>query len=464
MVNYAYDLIVIGGGSAGSTAAKFAAKRELKVALIEHDKLGGTCLNYGCDPTKALLNAAQPYKDQKPDEPLQEVWSQAVARINVLIDEIRGGSHDDAVQRQTDRGIDVILGQARFTDPHTIQVNEKQITARKILIATGMEPAIPPIDGLENVRYITNREAVQLDSLPESLAIIGGGFIGVEFSQIFRRFGVEVTILELAPRILMKADGEVSAQLQQSLEDEGVQFMLEVEIKSVEQKDREITIKYTKDNEERTLQVESLLIAAGRRPALDALSLEKAGLKTDDGSLVVDDTLQTNVLHIYAAGDVSGYPPFTHVASPQGKMAVFNAFCSEEPMRFDDNAIPAAVFIDPALAYVGLTEEYLKETGQDYKVRSINIAGLPRNKIEGTETGLVKILTSPDGNILGVHVFTTHADECIGPAIIAMRHGLNVDQLGDLIVPYPTRSQGIAIAAKRFSTTMQDRCPDFPDE
>jgi pyruvate/2-oxoglutarate dehydrogenase complex dihydrolipoamide dehydrogenase (E3) component len=464
MVSYDYDIIVIGGGSAGSTAAKFAAKRDLKVALIERDKLGGTCLNYGCDPTKAFLHAARNLKDRELQEPLQEEWGHVVIRVRELIDEIRGGSHDDAVQRQSNRGIDVILGQARFVDPHTLTVGEKTISAEKILVATGMEPAVPPIDGLDKIKYLTNREAVSLDSLPVSIAIIGGGFIGVEFSQIFRRFGVDVTILELAPRILMKADGEVSDALQQSLEDEGIRFILNTDIQRVDQDKNGIRVSYVKDDKAQSITVESLLVATGRRPALDELSIEKAGLEIEEGSLKVESTLQTNVPHIYAAGDVSGYPPFTHVAAPQGQMAVFNAFCSSEPMRFDDTAIPAAVFTDPSMAYVGMTEESLKESDQAYDVRTINIGGLPRNKIEQTEKGIVKILIRPEGEIAGVHVFSTNADECIGPAVLAMRHGLNVDQLGDLMLPYPSRSQGLSIAANRFSTTMQDRCPDFPDE
>ncbi|MFW5870579.1 MAG: dihydrolipoyl dehydrogenase family protein, partial [Candidatus Sumerlaeota bacterium] len=353
MSQYDYDLAVIGGGSAGSTGAKFGVMRNKKVALIERDKLGGTCLNYGCDPTKALLHAAEDLLCRRKSQSLdpthdleEKEWQNAMGRVRRLIDSIRGGSHEDAVERQQSRGIDVHLADAAFEDEHTIRLEDKSITAEKILIAPGMRPSVPPVDGLASTGYITNVQAVSLESLPSSLAIIGAGFIGVEFSQIFRRFGVEVTVLEMAPRIMLPADGEITDKLREYLEGEGIQFKLGVEISKVSKQGSQKKITYKCDDEEHSLEVDEILVAAGRRPATDSLELDKAGIEQKRGLIQVSDILQTSQEHIFAAGDVSGYPPFTHVAAPQGKLAVFNAFC-QNPIPFNGTAIPAAAFTHP---------------------------------------------------------------------------------------------------------------------
>ncbi len=449
-----YDLLVIGAGAAGSTAASMAAEQGHRVALVERDKLGGTCLNYGCDPTKALLHVARLLHDARDARRFGLRISQAEADWEVVqgyvrrvIETIRGGTRDEAEASLREQGIDLFMGEATFLSPHEVKVGEETLRAARILLATGASPVVPECTGFAEAGYITNEEAVSLPKLPRSLAIVGGGPIGLEFAQLFHRFGVEVTVLEQMPALLGKDDRELADMLCGMLGKEGIRLETSVDLRRVERTEegKRLTIKPDGKDEEQ-LEVDEILLATGRRPQYDALQIEKAGIETNEKGLVLSDTLQTSVPHIWAAGDVTRDYPFTHVASEHGKLALRNAF-SEKPEPFNHSAIPWATYTDPALAHVGQTEEQLREAGAKYRVGRVSLEKLDRAIAEGETRGLVKLLVDGDGKILGGHILAPGAGEMIAPVVLAMRQGLPASVLAETILPYPTMTEAVRWAA-----------------
>lgn len=456
MAGRTYDLVVIGGGSAGSTAAKKAAKDGRRVALVERDLLGGTCLNYGCDPTKALLHTAHllyqarnasPYGIRIPRAELD--WNRARARVREVVESIRGGSHEEAIARQQERDIDVYLGDGRFEDPHTVRAGEAMIRGERVLIATGSSAMVPPIDGLEAAGYITNRDAVWLDQLPASVAVLGAGPVGVEFAQMFARFGASVTLVEMTPAILPADDTELSGLLTHYLRQEGITVELGATVERVERHEGRRRLCWQRDSCEQWCEADTVLLAAGRTPNVDGLDLEAAGIEASDGHIDVDETLRTSQPHVWAAGDVLGAYPFTHVASRQGRLACQNSF-DDSPEPFDYAAVPWVTYTHPALAHVGRTEDALREQGVDYEVETLSFDDITRSRVTGETKGMVKVLSAPDGTLLGGHILGERADDLIAPLVLAMRHGLPVGALADTIFPYPTRSEALAYAASSF--------------
>ena len=456
MAAQAYDLLVIGAGAAGSSAVSAARKEGRRIALVERNILGGTCLNYGCDPTKTLLHTARLlYQAQHAGRDglripqAQADWTQVRARVQQVIKQLRGGTNEEAADQLSHQGIEVLQGEASFVTPHELSVGGRSISAERILIATGCETVVPPIEGLHESGYITNVQAVSLPRLPRRLAIIGGGAIGVEFAQMFSRFGVEVTVLERGAQLLDKEDREVAEQLCDLLSKEGIHFETGAELKRVEkdaQGCKRLTVRHDSGSEEH-LVVDELLLAMGRRPELQSLHLEAAGVKSGKKGIEVDTTLRTNVPHIWAAGDVTGGYQFTHVASEQGKLTARNAF-ADEAQPFDDRAIPWATFTDPALAHVGQTEEQLREKGIVYRTGRASFSQNERSTIEGATAGLVKLLIDEQGHILGGHILATHGDDLLAPIILAMHANIPIDKLADTVLPYPTLSEAVRVAAE----------------
>ena len=456
MTAQTYDLLVIGAGAAGSSAVSAAQKEGRRIALIERNILGGTCLNYGCDPTKTLLHAARLLYQARHAEhdglripQAQADWTQVLARVQQVIKQLRGGTNEEAMAQLARQGIEVLQGEASFVTPHELTIGGRIITAERILIATGCETVVPPIEGLHEVGFITNVQAVSLPDLPRRLAIIGGGAIGIEFAQMFARFGVEVTVLERGSQLLDKEDREVAEQLCTLLSQEGIQMQTSAELRCVEKDSqgcKRLTVRHESGSEEQ-LRVDELLLAMGRHPELQSLHLEAAGIKTGKKGIEVDATLRTNVPHIWAAGDVTGGYQFTHVASEQGKLAARNAF-ADEAQPFDDRAIPWATFTDPALAHVGKTEEQLREKGTAYRTGRASFRHNERATIEGETAGLVKLLVDEQGHILGGHILASHADDLLAPIVLAMRANIPVSDLAGTVLPYPTLSEAVRVAAE----------------
>ncbi|HYL41974.1 MAG TPA: FAD-dependent oxidoreductase [Ktedonobacteraceae bacterium] len=457
MAAYEYDLLVIGAGAAGSTAATTAADNGKRVALVERDKIGGTCLNYGCDPTKTMLHIANLlYHARHADQfgihhlDAKVEWPAVMARVHQVIDRIRGGTSEEAAKELTRKGIDVLVGEAVFVSPHELTIAGKLVSAARIIIASGCQNIVPVIEGLNEVGFISNVEAVSLPALPRSLAIVGGGAIGIEFAQMFRRFGVDVTVLEHSSTILDKEDHEVAEALCKLLVDEGIRMETDVELQRAQRDPHgKRLMMRCGDRQEEQLVVDEILLAIGRRPSLEPLQLEKAGVNTSKRGIYVDATLRTNVSHIWAAGDVTGAYQFTHVAYEQGKLAANNAF-AKEPLPFDDRVIPWVTYTDPSLAHVGKTEEQLRNEQAAYQVTRMYFKDVERAVAEGATSGLVKLLVDKQGLLLGGHVLAPHAGDLLAPIILSMRTGITAEMLASTIMPYPTMVEGVRWAADRL--------------
>jgi pyruvate/2-oxoglutarate dehydrogenase complex dihydrolipoamide dehydrogenase (E3) component len=460
MAKQIYDLLVIGAGPAGSGAAATAAEQGHRVALAERDKIGGTCLNYGCDPTKALLHTARLLHSARNADQYglrirdaEADWAAIQARVRALIDTLRGGDNAQARKKLADDGIDVLPGAVRFVSAHEVAVGEQSVYADRIIIAAGSAPAIPDIDGLDAAGFITNKQAIALPRLPRRLAIVGGGPIGVEFAQMFRRFGVDVTVLEQGEAMLAKDDRELADQLCSLLEGEGVRMETGVELRRIRRDgaEKRLTLRCA-DRAEEQLTVDEILVATGYQPALESLDLASAGIEHSDTGIVADPTLRTSVPHIWAAGDILGGYQFTHVAYEQGRLAAQNAFAAA-PLPFDDRAIPWVTYTDPELAHVGKTEEQLRKAKATYRVGRKKMDAVERAVVTGQTAGLVKLLVGADGLIAGGHILSAEAGELIAPIVLAMRSDLPAEALATAILPYPTLAEGVRWAAEESAKT-----------
>ena len=449
--------MVIGAGGAGSTAAETAASHGARVALIERDKLGGTCLNYGCDPTKTLLHTAQLLHQARHGAilgariPTVEFdWSAVQAHVQAVITRIRGGSAEQGVASLKRKGVELIWGEASFVSAHEIAVNAQRLRASRVVIAAGTESMVPDIEGLREAGFITNIEAVSLPVLPRRLAVIGAGPIGLEFAQLFHRFGVQVTVVQRAGVPLEKEDRELAEELCRLLTNEGIRIEVGSEMRcgETDAQGKRIYIGHGQGKEE-TLLVDEILVALGRRPAVAPMRLEAAGVAVRDGRIVTDATLRTNVPHIWAAGDVTSVYQFTHVASEQGGLAGRNAF-AEKPETFDDRVIPWVTYTDPELARVGKTEEQLRADGIAYRVGRMPFEKLDRALATNQTEGCVKLLADAEGKLLGAHILGAGAGELIAPAVLALRSGITADALAQTILPYPTMAEALRWAADQL--------------
>jgi dihydrolipoamide dehydrogenase len=457
MAKEAYDLLIIGAGAAGSSAVSAVAKKGKRVGMIERNILGGTCLNYGCDPTKTMLHSAHLLYQAKHAHryglrilDATYKWQDVQERVQRVIKQLRGGTLEEAQANLERQGIDLLYGEATFVSPNQVTVAGQSIFAHQIIIATGCETIVPPMNGLKETGFITNVQAVALSILPHSLAIIGGGSIGIEFAQLFHRFGVDVTVLEHGQTILDKEDGELASNLCEMLTAEGIRFKTHVEIKKVQLNGarKNLTLQCGKRAEEE-LVVDEILLAVGRQPSLQSLHLEAAGVQTTEQGIIVDKTLRTTTPNIWAAGDVASKYQFTHVASKQGELAAHNAF-SSEPLSFDDSIIPWVTFTNPALAHVGKTEEQLQMENVEYRVVHLSMSENERAIMMEETAGSVKLLIDTQDNMLGVHILAAEADNIIAPFVVAMQANIPTSTLASSILPYPTLSEVVLQAASKL--------------
>jgi pyruvate/2-oxoglutarate dehydrogenase complex dihydrolipoamide dehydrogenase (E3) component len=454
MASQPYDLLVIGAGPAGSGAAWTAAEQGRRVALVERDKIGGTCLNYGCDPTKVLLHTAHLLYGARHADcyglriPSAEAdWLEVRASVQQLLDQMRGGDDQQARKNLAKKGIDVLKGEAYFHSPREIVVGDQMVCAQQIIIASGSQAVVPDIKGLRDAGFITNKQAVNLPMLPRRLAILGGGSIAIQFAQMFHRFGVEVILLEQATTFLSKDDRELADMLCGLLSNEGIRMETEVELSSVRRDGavKRLTFRCRGRSEE-ALLVDEILVAVGYKPVLDTLNLAAAGVEVGEDGVKVDQTLRTSISHIWAAGDVIGRYQFTHVAYDQGRLAAHNAFAAK-PRPFDERVIPWVIYTAPELAHVGKTEEQLREAGIAYHVGRKPMSEVERAVANRQTDGQVKLLVADDGAILGGHILSAHAGELIAPVALAMRAGLSAEMLATTILPYLTMAEAVRWAA-----------------
>ena len=441
-----YDLLIIGGGSAGLTAADFAVRLGLKVALVEKSRLGGDCTWTGCVPSKTLLRIAQMAHEVRtaPQSgiatgPPEVDFPAVMSKLRDVIDGIARAESTEVLRSQ---GIDVFLGEARFLDPHTIATADLELKSRRILIATGAGPLIPPIPGLDQVGYLTYETIWDLATLPEHLLVVGGGPIGCELAQAFRRLGSRVSLVEATPRILLQDEPEVSSLILDELANEGVEFHLDAPVEKVEKIEKNVQdssgIQLT--TSQGPLSGDALLLAVGRRARLSGLELERAGVDYGPTGIRVDRSLRTSQRHIYAAGDCLGGFQFTHYAGWQGFMAVRNALLPGSTRAVLDR-VPWTTFTDPEFAHVGLTEQQARDRyGHRIEVTNWPMAQVDRALTDGASTGFIKLVHQPNGKLLGATIVSRRAGEIIQEWTLALDQGRKVGALADSIHVYPTYS------------------------
>jgi pyruvate/2-oxoglutarate dehydrogenase complex dihydrolipoamide dehydrogenase (E3) component len=444
-----YDLIVIGAGAAGSTAASEARGQGARVVMAEQWKVGGTCLNAGCDPTKALVRAAHALHEARAAGrfgiTVGEVgadWPAVIGRVERVIDTIRGGDGDRNIR---EAGIDLRKGHARLLSATEVEVGGDILRGEAVILATGVRAFIPPLPGLREAGFITNVEAVTLPMLPRSLAVIGGGTIAMEFAQIFARFGTEVTVLGRNPRLLPLEEPELVDILRELLVGEGVRIETGVTLESVSTMGGRKRITGHRDGLRLDVEVDEILVAAGRVPNVEDLGLTEAGVSFNVAGIETNRTLQTSAPGIWAAGDcVAGTPRFTSLADHQARVAAHNAL-GGTPMRSAvETVVPTAVFTDPELGRVGLTESAARIAGYTVRAETIPMRDLARAVITGETSGSVKLVVdSTTGRLLGGSVLAAGGGELLGEIALAVRLGLTCNAIADTLHAYPTFSEGV---------------------
>lgn len=449
------NLVVIGGGAAGLVTSYIAATVKAKVTLVEAHKMGGDCLNYGCVPSKALIKSAKlahqmRHADHYGLEAATPAFSfrQVMARVHRVINEI---APHDSVERYTGLGVEVLQGRAKIVDPWTVEVtlNDggiQRLTTRSIVIAAGARPFVPPLPGLDDVGYVTSDtlwdEFAKLDAPPARLVVLGGGPIGCELAQSFARLGSQVTQIEMAPRIMIREDQEVSDLARDSLQRDGVAVLTGHKALRCERDGDHKFIVVEHQGQEKRIGFDTLLCAVGRSARLQGYGLEDLGIPTER-TVVVNEYLETLYPNIFAAGDVAGPFQFTHTASHQAWYAAVNAlFGSFRKFKVDYSVIPWATFIEPEVARVGLNEQDAREKNIPYEVTKYGIDDLDRAIADGSAHGFVKVLTVPGKDrILGVTIVGEHAGDLLAEFVLAMKHGLGLNKILGTIHTYPTMAE-----------------------
>ena len=448
-MKYEFDLIVIGGGSAGLLAAEVAPRLGLKTALVERSRLGGDCLWTGCVPSKALLASAKVAHTMRhadkyglPSADVELDTSAVWKRISEIQEAI--ATTDDSPDRYRKLGVEVLFGEGTLVDEHTVRVGERALTARRILLCTGSRPATPPIEGLAEVGFLTSEDIFQLERAPRSLLVVGAGPIGVEIAQAMNRLGVKTTVLEVAPRMLARDEPALAETLLGVLVDEGVDVRLNVRLDRASRNEGGKIFHGSIDGEARTWSAEEIFVAAGRKANIESLGLDRVGVETGPRGIVVDKKLRTSVRSIYAVGDSIGRFLFTHSAGAETATAIRNMFYAGSQRA--PELIPWATFTDPELAHIGMTSE---EARQKYGETSIRIFewDLQQNdraRTDAAAAGRIMVVTEGNFKILGAHILAPAASEMIGQFTLAIDQGVRLTPaFRNLVQVYPTFATSI---------------------
>jgi dihydrolipoamide dehydrogenase len=452
-VTIRFDIAVIGAGPGGYVAALRAAQLGAKVVIVEKNRVGGVCLNWGCIPTKTLLRTAEvlnlaqgasQYGVQVGDVALD--WSAAQKRKDGIVQRLTGG-----VKLLLDKaGVQLLAGTARFASPQVLEVADadgtERVEASHYIIATGSRPISLPIPGLQGVGVLTSDNAVSLESLPGRMLVVGAGPVGVEFATLFRACGVEVTLVELLPRILPALDSDLSTEVARALKKMRVKLYTSSKVTQAELVNDACVVTIERDSGQVTAEVDSVLLAVGRSPNLEELSLRVAGVQAGKKGIPVDERMRTNVPNIFAVGDVTGGPLLAHVAMYEAVVAAENALGQERRMNY--NAVPSCVFSWPEVATVGLTEQEAAGRGYDVQVGKFPFRPNGKALALGERDGFVKIVAeSKYGQILGVHIVGPHASDLIQEATMALTLEATLDEFEATMHPHPTLTEALAEAA-----------------
>jgi mercuric reductase len=453
--NNHYDLVVIGAGSAGFSAAITACEQGADLALIGSGTIGGTCTNIGCVPSKTLIRAAETLHNARFAGRFAGIeakarvadWRATVRQKNELVVELRQTKYADLLKVYDD--IVYLEGAARLMESG-VEVAGSRILAPKIIIATGARPAVPAIPGIDSVPYLTSTSALDLEELPKSLLVIGGGYIGAELAQLFARAGVALTLV-CRSRLLPRSEPEISEALTGYLTAEGIEIVAGVTYRAIRKTDAGVTLTATQGSQEVTFDAEKVLVATGRAPNTEGLGLAELGIDVSaKGGIVVDEHMRTTRAGIYAVGDVTGQDQFVYMAANGAKLAALNAL-NGDTQRYSNAAMPAVVFTDPQVASVGLTEEEARRAGYAVRISTVGLDHVPRAWAARDARGLIKLVA--DGvsrRILGAHILAPEGADSIQTAALAIRHDLTIDDLANAIFPYLTTVEGIRLAAQGF--------------
>jgi mercuric reductase len=450
-----FDLVVIGAGSAARDGAGRArSEYGARVALIERERWGGGCPNVACRPTKAYLVAAELAHDI---DTLAEKLGIDVGEAHVDLARVKARKdslltpQDKWRERLSDAGFELFDGVASFEDAHTVRVGDRVLAADRVLIATGSRTAVPPIEGLDEVGWIDHVSALELIELPESLLVVGGGAVGLEFGQAFSRYGSKVTIVDAVDRIAFRDDRDSSSHLAAALEEEGIEIVLDTLVKAVRREGDEIvaTLAPREGGNERELRVTQILLSAGRAPNVEELDLERAGIERTKAGIAVDSHLRTTAEGVWAAGDVTGLLQFTPIAQYQARIAVRDMFTDDAP-EADYSNLPTAIFTDPEVGAVGLTEEAAREQGLDFDVVTHPISAVTRAQYTDSEHGHYKIVFEQGSRrVLGVHIVNRSASELVQGLALPLKLGVTVDDLAAVHHTYPSLGEGVKAAAEK---------------
>ena len=451
-----FDVVVIGGGTGGYVCAIRAAQLGLQVALVEKDRMGGVCLNWGCIPTKTLLRSAGLYLQTRHladfgvrvEGPIGVDWPTMVARKDEVVDRLVGGvenllaGHDVAVFR----------GNARVESAKRVQValndgDQVSLETRNVVVATGSVPARPPIPGLDLPGVVTSDGILALEAIPQRLAIIGGGVIGIEFAALFSALGTRVTVVEMLPNILPPVDQELAKRYRTFLKRQGVELKLGARVEEVVAGEEGLAVSYGLKDQAETVEADLVLNATGRVPFSEGLGLDELGVSRQRGRVLVDGCLATNVAGVYAIGDVTGEVLLAHVASRHGEVVA--EVIAGHKSRMDYSAVPNVVFSMPEIAGVGLTSQEAKESGMDVEVGSFPFSASGKALALGEVEGQVRFLCEPgSGKVLGMHVMGPGASDLIAEGALAVQLGLTAREIAETIHAHPTLPEAVAEAAR----------------
>lgn len=433
-----FDLIIIGSGPGGYQAAAYAAKNGLKVVIIEERHAGGTCLNEGCIPTKTLCHEVDVLETLKTVMPSAKV---NYGHVNQRLEEVIGQLRSGVEQLMAMPGITIVKGHAAFKDAHTVCVGNEEYSASKIIIATGSKPKMPPHADIDMNVVSTSTEMLQLNHVPESIAIVGAGVIGMEFASIFNSFGSKVTVIEFLKECLPAVDSDVAKRLRKQLEKRGISFSMQSAVKRISTEG----VVFERKGKEDTVSAEIVLVATGRMPNTEGLNLETAGVEYSPKGITTDDRMHTNVEGIYAIGDVNGRQMLAHAATMQGYMVVNEILGKQSGICLD--IMPAAIFTRPEAACVGVSEDFCKEKGMEYTCRKAffrsNGKALSMNETEG----MLKIIADNNGKIIGCHCFGPHSADIVQEISVLMCRETTISQLADMVHIHPTLGEIIHDAA-----------------
>ena len=451
-----YDVAIIGSGSAAFAAAIRARDLGARVIMVEEDTLGGTCVNIGCVPSKALLRAAEVYH-LAGHHTFAGIETKAgrvdlralVGQKRELVQTLRREKYEELIPTYD---WEVVRGHAEFVDAETLSVDGRTIKAPSYIIATGASPAVPPIEGLAEASYLTSTTALELEELPPTLAVIGANAIGLEMGQLFSHLGSKVTLIEILPRIAPFEEPEVSDAIAAVLHEEGMELLTDAQVTKVEKTAEGKRLHVKLGDEERQVVVSDILVATGRRPNTARLGLDKAGVDVDKrGAVVVDETLRTSNPRVWAADDVTPSPQFVYVAAYQGSVSAENAV-NGHTRESDLTVVPRITFTTPQIAAVGLTEEQAREQGYEVKTSVLPGSALARAWVNRDTRGLFKLVADASTDqLLGVHVVAENAGDVIYSAVIAIKYKLTVADLTSTLAPYLTMAEGLRLAAQTFS-------------